>query len=332
MKIECLKNDTYRVRKMVKGVAYTAYFDHEPTQKEALIALAEKMQSAEQGAVKGSFESYCDKYIESRENILSPSTIAGYKKLKKYLSPEFKRKNLYDIGQFDIDVEINKFSSGHAPKYVRNLHGFISAVLRTFRPSMKISTSLPQKKKFEHNLPTEEAVKKILEASKGSPYHIAFQLAVLGMRRSEICGATIDDLNGNTLTINKASLYDENYKVVTRDNTKTEASTREIYLPDDLVQEINEAGEIFRYNPQALTRALHKYQDMLGLERFRLHDFRGYFASYAHSLGIPDIYIIKMGGWKTDHVMKAVYRDALKDKNKEMQQKITESLFGDKIR
>ncbi|MCR5474506.1 MAG: tyrosine-type recombinase/integrase [Lachnospiraceae bacterium] len=87
--------------------------------------------------------------------------------------------------------------------------------------------------------------------------------------------------------------------------------------------------------PQTLTRALHRYQDKLGIERFRLHDFRHYFASYAHSLGIPGVYIIKAGGWKTDHVMKTVYRDVLKDKNLEMQRKKSRTicfLFRDKFR
>ena len=167
----------------------------------------------------------------------------------------------------------------------------------------------------------------ILKASKGTPYHIAFQLAVLGLRRSEICGVTIDDIKGNILTIDKAKVYDEDYNLVTKD-TKTTESTREIYLPAKLVKEIKKAGTIFDYKPQALTRALHKFQDKLGLERFRLHDFRGYFASYAHSQGIPDVYIMKMGGWKTDYVMKSVYRDALKDKNEEIQKKIASEIFG----
>lgn len=328
MKVEKLTDNTYRVRKMVNKKVYTTYFDHLPADAEVLIAMSEKLKDADYGKNKGTFAVYCDKYIESKRNVISPSTIAGYKKLKKYLSDDFKKKQIQDIEQIDIQTEINSFSVGHSPKYVRNLHGFISAVLTTFRPSMTISTSLPQKRKYEHNLPTTEGVKMILEASKGSPYHIAFQLAVLGLRRSEICAVSIDDLDGNVLKISKAAIYGENNKIITRNNTKTTESTREIYLPDSLVKEIRDVGGIFKYQPQALTRALHKYQDALGLERFRLHDFRGYFASYAHSLGVPDAYIMKMGGWKTDHVMKSVYRDALKDKNQEMQRKISDGLFG----
>lgn len=328
MKVEKVSVNTYRVRKTYRGKRYDIYFDHIPDDREVLMTISDKLQGIGYGTSKGNFGVYCDRYIELKKNVLSPSTIAGYKKLRKYISNNLSAKKIQDIQPIDIQTEINEFAVDHSPKYVRNLHGFISAVLRTFRPNMVINTSLPQKKKFTHSLPTTEDVQRILEASEGTPYHIPFQLAILGMRRSEICAATIDDLNSNILTIDKASIYDENNKVITRENTKTVESSREIYLPDALVKEIQETGTIYDLQPQTLTRALHKFQDRLGIARFRFHDFRGFYASYAHSLGIPDAYIMKAGGWKSDFVMKSVYRDALKEKNLEMQRKITDKLFG----
>ena len=327
MKVEHVRNDTYRVRKTVKGRLYTVYFDHKPSQKEVLTALSEKLQNPDTGQNKGSFEVFAEKFLKSKKNVLSESTYTGYKKLNKYVSDNFKSKKLYEIAQIDIQNEVNRFSVGHSPKYVRNFHSFISDVLKEFRPSMTIKTTLPQKKKFKRDLPIMDEIKLILDATEGTPYHIAFQLAVLGMRRSEICAATIDDLNGNILTINKACIYDDNTAII-RDNTKNVDSTREILLPDALVSEIEQAGEIFRYKPQTLTRALHKYQDALGIKRFRLHDMRAFFVSYCHAIGIPDEYIMKSGGWRTDFCMKSTYRDILQDKTIEMQKKITGSLFG----
>ena len=327
MKIEHLKNETYRIRKMVNGTKYTVYFDHKPSQKEIMTILSEKLQNTEYGQNKGSFETYCNKYVDSKRNVLSPSTLGGYQKLIRTLSPELKSKNLYDIEQIDIQTEINNYAADHSPKSVKNLHGFISAVMGMFRPSMKISTALPQNKKKKNNLPTEDDVKRIIKASEGTPYHIPFQLAILGMRRSEICAVTPDDIDGNILTINKARIYDEHNHIITRDNTKTEESTREIYLPDELVAEIERAGVIYDKTPPMLVKTLHKYQDELGIERFRLHDLRAFFVSYAHSLGVPDVYIMKAGGWKTDHVMKSVYRNALRDKTEEMQKKISGNIL-----
>ena len=328
MKIEKIKNNTYRVRKQYKGTQYTVYFDHKPTEKEVLGALTEKIQNPEYGDNKGCFEVYCNKYIASKRNVLSPSTLGGYQKLTRTLSPEFKSKKLFSIDQVDIQNEINRYAEEHSPKSVKNLYGFISAVLNMFRPSFNATVTLPQKKKYKAYVPSEEEVKSILDASKGTPYHIPFQLAVLGMRRSEISAVSINDLQGNVLTVNKARIYDEDNHIITRDNTKTEESTREIYLPDELVKEISKAGTIYDKTPPMLVKTLHKYQDQLGIPRFRLHDLRVFFVSYAHSLGIPDLYIQKSGGWKSDFVMKNTYLNELKGKTQEAQRNFSSKIFS----
>lgn len=327
MKIEKLNDNTYRVRKLYKGKRYTAYFDHLPDEREVMITMSGKLQNAEYGANKGSFEAYCDKYIASKRNVLSPSTLGGYQKCKRCLSDEFKRTRLCDIEQIDVQEEINNYAKNHAPKSVKNLHGFISAVIKVFKPSLQLNTTLPQAKSVDKELPLAQEVEQILKVSEGTPYHIGFQLAVLGLRRSEICGITMDDIKGNILTIDKARIYDEDNHLMTRDNTKTEDSTREIYLPDSLVKEIKAAGVIYDRTPPMLVKTLHKYQNALGLSNFTLHDLRHYFASYAHLQKIPDEYICKMGGWKTDYVMKKIYRDAFKDKNKEFQEDLANKIL-----
>ena len=313
---------------MADGVKYTVYFDHKPTSKEVIEKMAEELSKVKIEANTATFKMSSQRYIDSKRNVLSPSTLGGYQKILRSISPEFKDKKLCDISQVDIQVEINTYAANHSPKSVRNLHGFISAVLGMFMPSMQINTSLPQKKKYKHHVPTEEEVKRILDASEGTEYHIPFQLAVLGMRRSEICAATPDDIHGNLLSINKARVFDEHNHIITRDNTKTEESTREIYLPDGLVSEIKQAGKIYDKTPGALLGALHRFQDELGIERFRLHDFRAYFVSYGHSIGIPDEYLMRAGGWRTDFCMKNTYRDVLRNKTNEMQMKIANSIIG----
>lgn len=327
MKIEKLTDNTYRVRKQSRGKVYAAYFDHNPSDLEALNAITQIMNEAGYGDNKGSFKMYANEYIETKRNVLSPSTAGGYQKIIRSISPKFMSLKLYEIELQDIQAEVNRYAKDHAPKSVKNFNGFISAVFKLYRPKFNYNVKLPQKKKFKSYVPTEDDVKAILEASKGSPYHIGFQLAVLGMRRSEIAAITIDDLHGNILAINKDRIYDEENHLMTRDNTKTEESTREIYLPDELVKEINEAGYIYDKTPPMLVNTLHKYQDELGIPRFRLHDLRVFFVSYAHSLGIPDLYIQKSGGWKTDFIMKNTYLKELKDKTQEAQQNIASKLF-----
>ena len=328
MKADKVSENTYRVRKQYKGKQYTVYFDHKPNDREVLNAITEKLDEPEFGTNNGSFELFAKKYIDTKRNVLSESTAGGYQKIIRALSKEFKEKKLYDIDIQDVQAEVNRYAKGRAPKSVKNFHGFISAVLKLYRPRFNSTVKVPQKKKYNGYTPSEEEVKLILDASKGTPYHIGFQLAVLGMRRSEISAVTIDDLHGNLLSINKDRIYDEENHLITRDNTKTEESTREIYIPDALVEEIHKAGVIYDRTPPMLVKTLHKYQDSLGIPRFRLHDLRVFFVSYAHSIGIPDLYIQKAGGWKSDFIMKNTYLKELQDKSHEAQKNISANLIG----
>ena len=304
MKVEKHGNQ-YRVRKTVDGNRIVLNFDHKPSQKDILAALADNDFSAN----RGSFLSCAQSYIESKSNVLSPTTVKGYQSMLKTTIPaDFKQKSISQITQTDIQLVINEYAANHTPKSVRNVHGFISAVFRQFRPNMVIHTTLPQKVVNEHYIPSESDIKQILDASKDEPrLHIPFQLGVMGLRRSEICALTLDDIDGNTLTINKALVYDNNNQWVVK-TTKTTAGTRKIYIPDTLIAEIQENGKIFKGWPNTLLTGLNRYQDKLGIPRFRFHDLRHFFASYAHSQGISDADILASGGWKSDYTMKNVYR------------------------
>ena len=63
--------------------------------------------------------------------------------------------------------------------------------------------------------------------------------------------------------------------------------------------------------PDRLTDRFCVLRDKLGMKTFRFHDLRHYYVSVNHTLGVPDQYIMAMGGWSTDRTMKAVYRNTL---------------------
>lgn len=319
MKIEKLPSGSFRIRKMYQGKTYTVVTDYKPTQKEALQLLAAELDKVQETKKRMTFKAAAEQYIETKENVLSPSTIREYTGTVKRLSPDFVDKNLSDITAVDIQKEINLHAKTKSPKTVRNYHGFISSVLKTFRPNLTISTTLPQKTKSEPYIPTDEDVKQVIQASVGTNYEIAIMLACYGMRRSEICALTLDDINDNIVTINKAKVLDKNKKWVIK-TTKTEDSSREIWIPDELVAKIREKGSIYDGHPNDISDYLDALQTKLGIPHFSVHKLRHYYASMSHSLGIPDVYIMKAGGWKSDNVLKNVYRHAMKDKEFEMQQ------------
>lgn len=326
MKIERLPSGSYRIRKTYNKKVYTVVFDHEPSKREIIMRLAEKMENCET-IIKGSFEDKAKEYIKVKSNVLSPSTIGGYEKILRCISDDFKKTNINDIDQILIQKELNDYTVGRSPKTVKNMSGFITAVLGLYRPNMKMRVTLPQAIKYEPYLPKEAEIKAILNAVKGTDYSIPFQLGVLGMRRSEVCAAEITDLDGNLLMINKAYIFDKENKPLIKPLTKTTEGKRQIYLPDSLVAEIVKKGYIFNKFPHNLVRVLHEKQTELNIPSFRFHDLRHFYASYAHEHGMSDADIMATGGWKSDYTMKSIYRHAMEENKQDKQRKIASDLL-----
>lgn len=313
MKIEKLPSGSYRVRKTANGKTYRVTFDHKPSDREATIALAELMQE-ETPKEKGTFESYAKRYIESKRNILSPASVRTYYELIDRMSDRLKGTNLYDITQELIQIEVNEYAKDHAAKSVRSLHGFIASVLGMYRPQFALKTALPRKENTKGYQPTTEDIKAILEAVKGTEYSVPFQLGILGLRRGEICALTMEDLKDRELTISKTLVYNQGW--ILKPSAKTDESNRVIVIPKALSDEIKDNGTIYEGDPKKLNKHLQRVQKQLNIPQFRFHDLRHYFASYASTLGIPEADIMAMGGWKSDHVFKSIYRDSMQESRK----------------
>ena len=69
MKIEKRGSGSYRVRKMYKGQMYTVNFDHKPTQKEAMLAMADELQKIQTKHESMDFKAAAEEYIEAKKNI-----------------------------------------------------------------------------------------------------------------------------------------------------------------------------------------------------------------------------------------------------------------------
>lgn len=317
MKIEKLPSGSYRIRKMYRGKTYTVITDYKPTQKEAVKLMAAELDKTASIQSKLTFHGAAIEYVNSKRNVLSPSTIRSYMGILNNLSTTFTKKYISDISTLDVQKEINAYSKTRSPKTVRNANGFISTVMKMFSPQTVISTTLPQNIKKSAYIPTDEDVKSILQAARGTRFEVALMLAIYGMRRSEICALTLDDINGNMITINKAKVQNEHGEWIIK-TTKTTDSTRTIYVPDEVIERIRSSGKIYEGDPSRISRFLATKQDELGIPHFSLHKLRHYYASMSHSLGIPDQYIMANGGWKTDNVLKSVYQHAMSDKQQDM--------------
>lgn len=318
MKIELLPSGSYRIRKMYKGKTYTVITEYKPTQKEALKLLSDVMEDDASDNKKPSrltLKKACESYVESRKTVLSPTTIHSYGSIIATIGKDIADMPISDITSEDIQMQIKSWCVGHNPKTVINRYSLIVAVLKEYRPSFRPTVSLPKRMKTFNYIPTEDDIRAILKKAEGTYFDIPVRLACMGLRKSEIFALTPADLNGNELTINKAMVRGLDYNWIVKSTTKTAASTRKIIIPQSLADRINESGCIFHGCPDQIGTWLSQTQDELGLPRFSLHKFRHYFASKLSNMGVPEVDILRLGGWETDGIMKTVYRHSMDQKN-----------------
>ena len=308
MTIEKLPSGSYRITQVSEGKRYRKTIDHRPTNAEAVKIMA-GMLRRNTASANLTFYDASNAYIESKANILSPSTISSYYGLIRAVGDDFNSRHLNSISPIMVQSLVNEYAKNHSPKTVRNFSNFVLSVLKAFEIEMK-SPKLPQNEKKSPYIPTEDEVKRILEYVKGSDYEIPLKLAVFGLRRSEICAITPEDVNGCDLRIYKA-LVRNNDGIWVVKNTKTTDSTRTITIPKALADAIIENNGAFNGYPGKIYETLQKVCDKLGIRRFPLHKLRHFYASFLHNEGFTDKQIQEMGGWKTDYVMKGVYQHAM---------------------
>lgn len=308
MKIEKLPSGSYRIQKQIDGKRHSLTFDHKPTKKE-IEAEISKRSIAVNGRM--TFRDACVSYIDARTNTLSPKTIKEYRGTARRLSEGFLRLYVDDITQNDVQREVNSMARTRSPKTVRNYHGFIASVLGEFRKDLFLRTTLPPKDNKAVYVPNSADIKALLDAAKGTEYEVPILLGCASLRRGEICALTENDIKGNLISITKALVENDNKEWVIK-KPKTNSSIRTVYVPDQVIDAINRNG-LYKGHPNSITDWMTDTEKKLGLKHFSLHKCRHYFASEAHAQGVPDADILKIGGWKTDYVMKSIYRHSLQD-------------------
>lgn len=288
----------------------------------------ESMQQSE----KMTFSKAFDDYIESKSNVLSPSTLRGYRQMEKYYVP-IKDKDISDIDQNTVTRFINDFASNHSPKTVRNCYSLLCAVIRAKIPTVSFNTTMPQKKVLSYYIPKDEEIKKMLEYTKEHKrdLYIAILLTSVGtLRRSEVCGLHADDVKGNVVHVHNTMVKDRDYKWVIKEVAKNGTSDRYVEYPESVINELPSEGKLCNMNPDMITHDFPRLLKKLGIPHFRFHDLRHYAATIMHAAGIPEAYIMERGGWKTNTVLNQVYRGTRSDFSKKYSDEAN-SYFSDHI-
>lgn len=252
------------------------------------------------------------RYIEAKEGVLSPSTVAGYQRLSRNTFQGIMSQKLQLLTNEQIQKEISAMAkAGKSPKYIRNAEGLLSSVLKMYHPDFRLNVFLPQKEKIEPRKIDAPELKAIMKASVGTPIELPVLMASwLGMRLSEIRGAKFSDIHDHRIHISRAIVDDVDGKAVTK-LPKTFSGDRWIPIPDRIEQLIwaqpQDTEYIVNLSGQAIYKRFTRMLEDNGIEHCRFHDLRHANAAAMILLGIDSKYAQERNGWNSDWMYKQVY-------------------------
>ena len=324
-----LPSGNYRAQVFIgkdeKGNRQYKSFTGRTANEADLLALQYKAKIIPSTGSNKTFLKASHEFLHINNKTLSPTTQRGYLSIHRKLGEHYKPfayTNLSAIDKKTLQKFLNLIASDHSPKTVRNYYGYICKVLRANEIEPP-DCNLPQRKRPVLNIPDEATIKKLFEVVKGTDLEVPVMLAALvPMRRGEICGASIEDLDENNILHIHSSLAIGDKGTLTLKAPKTDSSDRYVELPKELADKIREQGYICNISIKAISKRFSQALKKAGIEHFRFHDLRHAFVSIAHAANIPDAYIMARGGWATSYTVNNVYRHVLDADRLEIESKV----------
>lgn len=316
-----LPSGKWRCQVMVQGQRLSVVDDDPEVAHTKVLGIKNGLLRDTSASVAMTVGNAVDRYIESKNSVLSPTTIRSYKSLRDHVFNDIAGIQLRILSQEQVQRWVNSISKGHSPKYVYNAHGLLSSAVSMYRPDMVLKTTLPKKQKTEIAIPTIEEVQFLADKAKGTGFELPFLLATwLGLRTSEIRGLTWDCVEGDVLHVKQALVEGENGAVLKA--PKSYSGNRKLRIPpyiQELIERQPHSGEyIIHYSRNALYNHLRRMCDKYGLPHYRFHDLRHVQASVMLMLNVPDKYAMERMGHASTNMLKTVYQHTMRAKSEEV--------------
>ena len=307
-----LPSGSWNVRIQLDGESYSVT---RPTKKECIAeaaALKARVKDARKRNGK-SLTKAIDRYIEDRENILSPSTIRGYRAIQRLRFQTAMSRCIDDITQEQWQRLVNLEARNCSAKTLKNAWGFISSVVLD-ATGRKIVVRLPQVVANDLPFLTAEQIPVFLEAIRGDFCEIAMLLGLSGLRRSEIMAVRWEDidLSAGCIYVHGSAVLDEDGTLIYREENKNTSSRRTVpFLIPQLRAAVEAATKRTEYavtcNPNTIYNSTNRACRKAGLPEIGAHGLRRSFASLAYHLNLPEEVTMKAGGWSDIYTMRKIY-------------------------
>ena len=274
-------------------------------------------------------------HIANNEHFWSPTTVAGYVRLKDNTFQNLMSYQLRNITPEMIQKEIDLMKrQKKSPKYISNATGFLKSILKHYAPGMDLSDlTIPQKKKPDLRMLDDNEIKLVLQTAQGTEMELPILFALwLGMRMSEIRGLKRKDIHKGQIHVCRAVVDDQHGEAVEK-GTKTYSGDRWIALPEYIEKLIPDGDPdeyIIHLSGQAIYKRFSRMLDKAGVAHCRFHDLRRANAAAMIRLGVDSKYAQQRNGWSTDYMYKQVYAYTMPDRMTEVNEAI-DGYFGHKI-
>lgn len=308
-----LPSGSWNIKMMIEGqrISVTASSKQEVEKKAAAIkggaAIEEKQKKVLLSAA-------IDDYLESKNTVLSPATVRGYRTVQKNRFKSLMWRDVYGITKFDVQRAVNEETKIVSAKTVANAYGLIRPVLKE-RGVNVFGVRLPQVRKPVKQYLQPEDIGKLVDAVKGDTCEVPILLAIwLGMRRSEIIGLCWDcvDTENNLIHIRRAVVPNEKNEWVLKDTAKNESSQRTVECPQYIMDKIKKlprrkSGRLFAMHPDTVRKHIHRACEKAGITDTTVHGLRHTNAAVMKTLGIDDRYAMERGGWSCESTYRKTY-------------------------
>lgn len=289
-----------------------------PTEKEAI---AEAM-AIKQGIIEArpsarstpKLRDAVSTYIAERENILSPSTIAGYRVIQRNRFRQLHEVRIADITPAKWQRAVNAEARLVSAKTLKNSAMFIQTVIHE-AGGEKLSARLPQV--VPNDLPwlSPDQIPVFLKAIHGSRYEIPALLALSGLRQSEIVAMQWKniDLRKGILTVHGSAVMDSSGSLVQKNTNKNLSSRRIVpFLIPQLAEAVaaeprDPEGYVYPHYSNVLRLNINRTCEAASLPRVGIHGLRRSFASLCYHLGISEAVTMMAGGWSDFQTMRKIY-------------------------
>lgn len=279
-----------------------------PTKREAEYQAAEFIAKKKRPVGRMTVGEAIDRYIDSKDGILSPTTIGEYRRIRRNYLQDLMQIQLDRLTREEIQIAVNSEAKRHSAKTVINAHGLLASALKMHSPDFVLRTTLPRKvKPLRRDLPTSEDIMRVMH---GEPAELPVLLALcLCLRMSEVRGIRKSAVRGSTLAIERV-IVTVNGQHIEKELAKTDATRRIEQLPPFLRDMILDAPTEYAttLTGQAIYKQFTRRMTAAGFPGVRFHDLRHIAASDMHAQGISDKVAAERGGWSGTQTMREVYQ------------------------